>query len=54
MKLSDLTDRQILIHLVYRVRGIEKRLDIRDKRAWGLTIVLVGGAVSAIVALLIR
>jgi hypothetical protein len=54
MKLSDLTDRQILIHLVYRVHGIEKRLGIRDKRVWGLTIVLVGGVASAIVALLIK
>jgi len=54
MKLSEMTDRQILIHLVYRVRNIERRLDTRDKRAWALTVVLVGAACSAVVALLLK
>jgi len=54
MKLSEMTDREILVHLVYRIRGIERRLDIKDKRAWALAIVLVGAACSAVVALLLK
>ena len=54
MKLSEMTDREILVHLVYRIRGIERRLDIKDKRAWALTVVLIGAVCSAIVALLLR
>ena len=61
MKLSELTDRQILIHLVHRVRGlkqadarIEKRLDNHLKHVWALVMAVVAIAGAAVVALLFK
>lgn len=54
MKLSELTDRQILVHLVHRVNGIEKRLDNRLKHVWTLVMALVGIAGAAVIALLFK
>ncbi|KKM08621.1 hypothetical protein LCGC14_1723520 [marine sediment metagenome] len=53
MKLSNLTDRQILIHLVHRVCGVEKRLDNHLNHMFKLAITLVGIVGSLIVALII-
>jgi hypothetical protein len=48
MNLSDLNDRQILVHLVHKVYGlekadarIEKRLDNHLKHVWALAMALV-------------
>jgi len=54
MKLSELTDRQILIHLVHRVRGVEKRLDNHLKHVWALVMTLIAIAGAAVIALLFK
>lgn len=61
MKLSELTDRQIIVHIVYKIRElkradarIEERLDNHLKHVWAVVIALVGITGAAIVALLIK
>jgi hypothetical protein len=54
MKLSEMSDREILVHLVYRVRGIEKRLDNHLRHVWALAMGLLAIAGAAVVALLIK
>ena len=41
MKLAEMSDREILVHLVHRVYGIEKRLDNHLKHVWALVMALV-------------
>ncbi len=61
MKLSEMTDRQILIHLIHKVHGQDEKLKHIDKKlsnhlvhVWALVAVLVGVIAAAVCSLLIR
>ena len=54
MMLSDMNDREILVHLVHKVCGIEKRLDNHLRHVWALVMALIAIAGAAVIALLFK